>query len=82
MHATGLWITDHGLQKLQRERAGLRDWLGHIKLDAQRVVNGHKKNKQIALILFENEAAANRPRHEGVASRQASVLPSVWEPRR
>jgi transcription elongation factor GreA len=80
MHATtGPWMTHHGLKRLQRERADLRDWLGHIKHNVQRAVSDHKTNKDIELILFEKETVANRLERLDSVIRHASVLPSVWE---
>ena len=79
MHtATGLWMTHHGLKRLQRERADLRDWLGRIKLNIQRAITDHKKNKEIELILFEKETVKNRLKRVDAVLDQASELPSVW----
>lgn len=79
MHtATGLWMTHHGLKRLQRERADLRDWLGHIKLNIQRAIANHRTNKEIELILFEKETVKNRLKRVDAVLDQASVLPSVW----
>lgn len=79
MHtATGLWMTQHRLKRLQRERAGLRDWLGHIKLNIQRASTDHKKNKEIELILFEKEAIKNRLKRVDAVLDQARELPSAW----
>ncbi|MEK7152840.1 MAG: GreA/GreB family elongation factor [Patescibacteria group bacterium] len=79
MHtATGLWMTHHGLKRLQREQADLQDWLGHIKLSIQRAMADHKKDKEIELILFEKETVANRLKRVDAVLHQASVLPSVW----
>ena len=79
MHAvTGPWMTHHGLKKLQRERADLRDWLEHTKLGIRRAINDHKTNKEIELILFEEKTVANRlKRVEGVL-QTAGELPQVW----
>lgn len=79
MHtATGLWMTHHGLKRLQRERADLRDWLGRIKLSIQRAITDHKKNREIELILFEKETVKNRLKRVDAVLDQASELPSVW----
>src|SRR5688572_16597221 len=64
MHtATGLWMTHHGLKRLQRERADLRSWLGRIRLNVQRAIADHKKNR-----LKRVDAVHGR----------TSELPSIW----
>ena len=76
MHtATGLWMN----QRLQRERADLRDRLGRIKFGIQRSIIDHKKNKEIELILFEKETIKNRLKHVDGVLDQAGMLPSVWD---
>lgn len=78
--ATGLRMAHHGL--IQRERADLWDWLGHIKLSLQRAITDHKKSKKIELILFDKEAVKNRLKQVDTAPRQASILPLVYEERK
>lgn len=79
MHATtGPWMAHHGLKRLQRERADLRDWLRHIKLNVQRAVSDHRTNKEIELTLFEREAVANRLKRVDAALHTVSELPEVW----
>jgi transcription elongation factor GreA len=79
MHATtGAWMTHHGLRKLQRERADLRGWLSHIKLNIQRAVNDHKTNKEIELILFEKQVVSNRLKRVDSVLHNARMLPEAW----
>jgi hypothetical protein len=78
MHATtGAWMTHHGLRKLQRERADLRGWLSHIKLNIQRAVNDHKTNKEIELILFDKQAVSGHLKHTGRMLHNERILPEV-----
>ncbi|HSX34443.1 MAG TPA: hypothetical protein VLF62_02250 [Candidatus Saccharimonadales bacterium] len=80
MHATtGLWMTHHGLKKLQRERADLQDWLGHSRHSILNAVHNHRTDREIDLILFEKESIANRLKRVDDVLHQDIALPPVRE---
>jgi transcription elongation factor GreA len=72
------WITTHGLKKLERERADLREWLERLKLRIQRDITDYKKDKKISLILSEEQIVANRLERINTACDHSRTLPPIW----
>ena len=78
MHVTtGQWVTPHGLRKMESERADLRQWLQRLKLRAQRRY-ADRKNKEIALILREEDVVASRLHRLDQVIDRSMVLPASW----